>query len=416
MKYSKLLFFFALTVLLAFSSCKKEELSEVTETIGDVEVTTRTHNALVSQMQASTTNSDGLDLGCFSINFPFDLLVDDETVTINAAEDFEDAIFQDAVFIDFVYPVTITYPEDGTTEEIADGEALGDAFAICIPDTGWNEDLFPVFLINDMNSCYTLSYPLNLTDGQGETYTANDEDELVDLVANNPNLYFEFPFDLIDEDGVAQTAENEEELFNLLLLCEDTTTNPGGPVDTTDCWAGYNPFADCFEFVYPYDILDLDGNTVTIENEDDFVNSLFNGTLMDFVYPVTIINLDGDEVVVNNQEGLQAVFDVCFGGNGNGGGSGGGSGGGGSVNSDVPVIVFVLQSDSNSGEECYSLVYPIAYTNIDTGETGSFDEQGILDYLNGGTFGFEIIDFPISVISTATSEEVIFETSIEYGI
>lgn len=414
MKYSKLLLFFALTVMLAFSSCKKDEISEMEETpIGEVEVTTRTHNALVGQMQASVSNTGGLDLGCFTVDFPFDLVVDDDTITISAVEDFEDAIFQTAIYIDFTYPLSITYTEDGTTEEIADGEALGEAFAICVPDSGWNEDLFPVFLISDLNSCYTLSYPLSTVDGQGNTYVANDEDELVDLIANHPELYFEFPFDLIDEDGNAQTATNEEELFNLLILCDDTTTGGGGPVDTTDCWGGFNPFADCFEFVYPISVLNLDGNTEVLEDEDEFINGLFNGTFLDFVYPLTVVDQDGTEIVVNDNAALEAIFDTCYGNGGNGGGNGGG--GGGSFNDEIPVVIFIFQSDLYSGLECYSLVYPITYTDPTTGTTSTLaDEQAVTDYLNGGAFGTEVLLFPASVTATATGEEVTFDTIEDY--
>jgi len=84
----KLFFFGILAMLLAFSSCKKEEISEIIETIPEVDPQTVVDNPLVYKMGSSETTTDGLDLGCFSVDFPFGLITDGTTYTINSVADF----------------------------------------------------------------------------------------------------------------------------------------------------------------------------------------------------------------------------------------------------------------------------------------------------------------------------------------
>jgi len=383
MSYSKIFLFYILTVFLAFSSCKKEEISEMMENIDDPEVKITTTNPLISQMRSGTTATDGLDLGCFSVDFPFDLISGDETIyTINNFDDFDDVLEGAGKFIDFVYPVNVTYP-DGTTASIADGEALGDTFAACIPDSGWGEDLFPAFLITEFNSCYQMVYPLDLINGEGNTMTANNEDELVDLIATHYDLFFEFPFSLIDEDGNTVTADNSEELFGLLIEC-DEVINPGGG----------DPFGDCWDYTYPFNMVDQDGNIIVINNHDDICNIVLSGAVLDYVFPLTLVNGDGEELIVNNNDELGDAWADC------------GDWGGGEYG--VDVLSFIFNSDmSDDGYECYSINYPLAYTNLVTGETNSINDVTEIEAYIDNMYGFygEIV-FPVTVTETTTGNQV----------
>lgn len=352
------------------------------EVLEEPEVETMTSNPLISQMRSGTA-TDGLDLGCFSVDFPFDLISEDGTTyTINDVDDFDAVLESAGEFIDFAYPVNVTYP-DGTTASIADGEALGDAFASCIPDGGWDEDLFPAFLITELNSCYQMVYPLDLVDGEGNTMTANDEDELVDLVATYYDLFFEFPLSLIDEDGNTLTADNDEELFELLIEC-DEVINPGGG-DT---------FGDCWDYTYPFDMTDQDGNIITINSHDDICNIVLSGAVLDYVYPITLVNGEGQELVVNNDEELNEAWADC--GEWYPGEYG------------VDVFSFIFNSDTfNNGYECYTINYPLAYTNVETGESGSINDATEAEAYINGTYGFyDEVVLPVTVTEIETGNQV----------
>lgn len=79
LKFKKTLFY-DLLVLFAFISCSKQE---------EVRPETTSNNLLISQMVSFSSNTEGLDLGCFSVDFPFDLDVAGIVVTINNDDGFE---------------------------------------------------------------------------------------------------------------------------------------------------------------------------------------------------------------------------------------------------------------------------------------------------------------------------------------
>ena len=392
MRYSKLLFFFTLSLLIAFSSCKKEEIHEMEDTVDNVDPQVSTTNALVFNVASNNSSSEGLDLGCFSIDLPFDLIVDGNTVTINSEEDFETAITPTTQYVDFAYPLGITYP-DGETDSIADGEQLGEAFASCIPDGGWSTDGFPAFLICELNSCYQMVYPVNVVDGDGNVSTANNEDEFIDLIANNPELYFEFPISLTDVDGNVVTADDDEDLFELFADCDNIYDPGNGGIDTIDIQVGTGLFG-CYELQYPVDVVDEDGNVTTINNEDEFMQAWLNGDFIDFAFPLTLIDEDGNPVVFNNHEELCDAVLECY--------------DIGNPIDGLDFVLFLLASDQFDGN-CYSINYPF---NVNDGSSGNVitinDATAAEEYLNnqGGYGGVEL---PVDVTLLADGVTVTIE-------
>ncbi len=380
MKYTKLLSLFTLLLIIGLSSCKKEEIIDIQEPVLEELVPTiSSTNQLVFNVQSNS--ADGLDLDCFTVDFPFGLNADGEITTVNSEEEFFEVLESEPLVIDFVYPVNVTY-DDGETAVANNGEELGELFAACIPDTGWSgNDGFPAFLICDINSCYQLVYPIGLNDGQGNDFSAASEEEFVELIVNNPELYFNFPISLIDEDGMIVTANNDDELFGLVASC-DNNYNPG--IDTTNYGIGG---IGCLAFSYPFDVVDFDGNVVTLNDENDYANAMISG-IQGFVYPLSVIDADGNIVVVNSDEELaNALFD-CFDGP-----------------ILTPIIGHILQS-SLMGGTCYDLVYPLTGSDMFTGETIEItSDQGALDLVNNST-GDYTLDFPLSVVKISTGETV----------
>ncbi len=394
MNYSKLFLFGILAMLLAFSSCEKEEISQVDDVIPQVPTETQITNPLVYKMETGGA-TDGLDLGCFSIDFPFDLIVDGTTYTIGSIEDFEAVLINEpeAEYVDFVYPINITYNVDGTTASIADGEALGEAFASCVPDDGWDENFFPAFLIDEESSCYQMVYPVNLVDLDGNVVTANDEDEFIDLISGYEDiLFFQFPLSLTDDEGNTVTANDVDELFVLLFDCEGGVDNPdGGNPDNDDCW----------DFTYPFSMVDQDGNVYEINSHEDLCSAALYGLELEFVFPLTLANGGGEELVVNNLEELEAAWADCW------GYSGGGTG--------LDLVFFLLISDVfPTDDACYSVNYPLEYIDVETGETGSIEDAAAAEVYLSSTPGFHEVVLPVTVTEIETGNEVTFEDIESY--
>lgn len=375
MKFFKQLSLFALLAVLALASCQKEEIFETNIETPTVEPTTEYVNGLIDR---STSSSDGLDLGCISIDYPFDfLLVDSSTLAINSEDDFINALNNtDNPPIDFVYPLDVTDTE-GNSLTVPDAEGLAELFTDCIPNTGWNDDFptwfFPAWLISYENSCYQLVYPLTLLDVDSVGVTAIDEDELISLLSDGNIYSFAFPLDLEDEAGEIVSADDPDELFELLSECGPGPGNGG---------CGIGTFA-CYELGYPVTLLLTNGTTVVVNDDDEFAEVFLTGEWAGFDYPLTLIDEDGNEVVVNNEDELHEAMLNCDPTWGGGGGN--------------PGVVIAFG--------CYELGYPSTVLLLDSTTAVVNDEDEFLAVLNSGEWaGF---GYPITLIDEDGNEVVV---------
>ena len=379
MKFLKQFSLFALLAVLAFASCQKEEIETPPEIeIPTIDPTDDYQNGLIDR---SFGGDDGLVLGCISIDYPFEMtLLGGTIVEITSEDDFTNALDDpNDPPIDFVYPLNVTN-EDEESFVANDTEELAELFADCIPDNGWDdfdEWFFPAWDINYENSCYELAYPVTLLDEDSMAVVANDEDELISLLADG-NLYsFAFPLNLIDEDGNAVTADDADDLFDLLAECSPEP-GPGG--------CGVGSFG-CYELGYPATLVLIDGTTVVVNDDDEFAEVVVSGEWAGFEYPLTLIDEDGNEIVVNSDEELgEALFDCAdFGGG----------------------------PDFEFGDFfCYDFVYPFSVTDLITGNTITFNNSDEWeDYQFGNPMGpnpFEFV-FPITLVNVETGDETVLE-------
>ena len=409
MKKLNLLLLIIAAFMFTLTSCTKEEISgEEVITEIPTEIDEDQYNPLLDNIENRDDLEEGLVLGCFAIDTPFSLDVDGTVVEINTYEDLENAFEFDssevAVNVDFVYPLNITF-ENGETEEITDGEALGEAFAQCIPDEGWEEPdttdfegIFPAFLITELNSCYELVYPVTLQDIDGVTYIANNEDEFIELVSNEEFLAFVFPISVEGEDGTS-TAENGEELFDILLECQDQPWEGEHEGDDYDCPLNIGSIA-CYDLSFPVTFSLTDGSEVIVNDYEEFSNTLLNGNIETFVYPITLVNIESDEtVVVNNDEEFNNAIEECW----------DGPMGGGDV--DPPfggnAIILFIASDDYEGN-CYSINYPVEVTNEDSLE---ITYESIADFnaaFETGNIPLDLV-YPITVTLLEDGVEVTLE-------
>ncbi len=354
-----------LLAVLTFTACRKDEIIDMQI---DIPVVTPANKPINGLFLRSATQSDGLELGCITIAYPFELLLADSLTTFEITSE---AAFLTALGdstagpIDFVYPLQLT-TEDGETTTVYSVEALAEAFANCIPENGWGEEswFFPAWTINYENSCYQLVYPVNLLDLDSTTVTATDEAGLVALLADG-NLYsFAFPLDLTDEDGNPVTAIDAEDLFDLLAAC--------GPGYGGGC--GIGTFA-CYQLVYPAPMLMMDGTTTLVNNNDEFTALMLSGEWAGFGFPLTLLDADGNEITVTDEAELNEALLACD-----------PSGGGGNTGGNTMEILF----------GCYSVVYPVTLQLVDSTTTVVQDEAGLLaTFLDGTWAGF---GFPLTLL------------------
>jgi len=381
------------------ASCTKDNQTEVQiDPVEETEPTNVIDNPLVDNI-VPRSDSEGCDLECFIIDYPFSISLDGEVSEIDSEEDLNsvfESITEESV-VDFVYPLNITY-DDGETAVINNVEELGEAFASCIPDEGWNinidstsENSFPAFLINSEESCYNLVYPLTLTDlVTGENVDVQNEEDFISAMTNTESiLFFNFPLTLTGEEGEA-TANSGEELWDLLLACEYEGT--GGGIDST-----FNPSGEvlCYEIVYPFSVLLANGDEAVINNHEEYCAIMLEGQVADFVYPITLINAEGELTVVNSQEELeQAFLDCVF------------------IFEGGSELFLLLAADNafNNGYGCYDINYPIsAIVDGEEVELNNFEDAMGLVNLSPEAQAV----FPVNITLNTTGEIIQLESIIE---
>ena len=308
MKFIKLPIFFSLVMLLAFAACNKENIDviepdDIVYEPDEIEV----NNLMVA---IRSTTDDGLSLGCISIQFPFELLLESGmTVTMSSASDFEDALNAEAPDrpVDFVFPLTVE-TQGGETMQANSNEELGILFASCIPDEGWdNTDpgdgnfRIPAFLFQDL--CFDLVYPVDVEDAGGNVYTASNEAELIDLLATTPGLAFVLPIAVLDQEGNETIIESVAGFYELYYSCDGIV--PPGTEGGIDIVLSDLDSANCdFETLaiqFPYTIVTDDGESITVEDANQEAALILSGVHYTIQYPFNLVDQDGEVIAINDE-------------------------------------------------------------------------------------------------------------------
>ena len=365
LRYLHLIF---LGAVLLLSACEKDEINIERQTPITPDTSVTRISPVASRMLSNgdepmMSRNGGLLVECLTINFPFGFIIDSTTYTISSAQDFETVlnanIDEFTFFVDFAYPLAITL-EDGSSATANNSEELSQLVADCVPNHGWGNGAFPAFFFDDPN-CVSLSYPVNLLTGDGISVSAATANDLVSLLASN-QLFFDFPIQVIDTLGLPLTVNDAEQLFGILAACA-CPGNGGGH------GSGGIPFTgifgeDCFTVVYPINVQLLSGGTSSVNNDDELFNLILNGQFIDLVYPFSVaLVADGSVVTVDSEQELEAIWFNC---------SGPGA-------YDLSGMIFI---SNDVVINCYEIIYP--YTVIDAaGDTVVIDNQGeALSYFN----------------------------------
>ncbi|MCB9340030.1 MAG: hypothetical protein H6577_18055 [Lewinellaceae bacterium] len=307
------LFLFAILFLTA---CNKDNIDEVIPGDPGYQPDTVVVNSLIFAMVGNP--SGGLDLGCITINFPFSLLTESgATVEINTEAEFEAATDSTAAdpVVDIVFPLSIT-DSDGNTGQVNDETELGVAFASCIPTTGWVDTTsvngtypIPAFLFEDL--CFDLVYPVDVEDADENTYTANNEAALIDLLATTSNLTFVLPITVLDEQGNETVIESAAGFFDLYYACDGVIppgTQGGIPIDLSDLDSANCDF-ESLAIQYPYDVVTDDGDLITVADANQEAALILSGVHYTVQYPFSLVDADGEVVTINDDlEFIQLIL------------------------------------------------------------------------------------------------------------
>ena len=255
---------------------KDEVLNMVASVIVNYPVTAVTNNA------TNTTLNNDFDMEDYvevtnkpQLNFPFDITIDGNTMTINNLKELKTVIRRNKgkKRPEFVYPIAVEL-EDGTAQEIADRAALK-AYLETL-----DEGVKPVF-----------KFPLSVVINK-KTVEVSDEDALKALMGKpakgrRPQLIF--PLSVIVPDGSAQVIADDDEFKAYLDTLAD----------------GVKP-----QFDFPISVK-KNGETFTVTTQEEFdalVKKPKRGKKPEFVFPIAVTLQDGTTQDIADETALKAYY------------------------------------------------------------------------------------------------------------
>lgn len=403
----KLIFLFAI-VAFFMTSCNQDNVLQDNNVTPDTPVVAQNQQQVMSLVTSDST-------GCYEIVFPITFIMDDGTsVTVDSETDLADVFSAPPYPVNLGFPVYLTDPVSGDNVTANDEVELTAFLSECDfgsgPGTGICDSIDIEF---GFIGCYDLAYPVSFELADGTTATANSIDDLNSIFdPNNPPVDFSYPLNLTNIDtGDAATANDEDELNDLLLLCDGfggggpgTGTGGGGICDSTNFEFG---IIGCYDLVYPVSFELEDGTIATANSVDDFATIFTNSNPpINFAYPLSLQNIvSGETVTANSEDELEDLLLACDSLVIGGGGTGGGTGGGGTWGQSIvyPITLVTAIPDSTGFPGCYDFQYPVSVIDVDGNVLTASDDDSMLGIVFGNV---EIDDFvyPVSVTETNTGQ------------
>ncbi|MEY8848418.1 hypothetical protein AB9K26_06370 [Psychroserpens sp. XS_ASV72] len=207
---------------------------------------------------------------------------------------------------DFVYPLNLSF-NNGTTVTVNDLEEL-----ISI-------------MINSTNELYIngIEFPFDVEIYDAATdsiivITINNEDEFLELLESlnwemqdNCNCTQEFDpvcIEITDPAGVSFVITYPNACY---AFCDGFQESDF--ID--DCQQDYNNNTsnDCFTFNFPLTVITDQNQTITVNSQEELNNALYNAFYFDFVYPFDVTNSEGNVVSINNENDFIDLLEDCYG-------------------------------------------------------------------------------------------------------
>ncbi|MFK7782843.1 hypothetical protein [Psychroserpens sp.] len=273
------LFLLSFALIAGFlTSCSNEDSVVEEQNINETEAITESLNRLAQQFDDEgnvilSENPSGnivFDFG-FDFVYPLNLsLSNGSTVAINSLEDLIDVLISST---DELYVNGIEFPFD---VEVYD-EATDSIVVITINNEDEFYDLIDSFNWEDQDTCECF-----------EVY------EPVCVEITDPN-----------GDSFVITYPNE-----CYAMCDGFT--PNDFVDNcADDYNGSGGF-ECFEFNFPLTIITDDQQTITVNSQEELDNALYNAYYFDFVYPFNVTDSEGNVESVEDEQDLYELLEDCY--------------------------------------------------------------------------------------------------------
>jgi len=406
-----------LLVAFQFTSCQKEEVVLIDET---TEEGTITNNSPLTLLMIRTSLNDGNNddfidgADCFSIAFPFTVMVGDTDFIIENELDYQEVLdfieISGGTFgdIEIVFPITIVF---SNYDEVVvnNQEELNNYVSACE-----NE------IIDDID-CIDFIYPITFF-----VYNSETEDTTTVLILDDTELFLflstlnptdfisiDFPISVELEDGYVVEVNSNEELESLINNCEDNGNTDTSELEeylTTNTWyVNYffnenDETSNYCEYGFNFDVdgtvsassgnNEVNGTWDVIVDDNDLKLVLYFGTTVPFDElndDWKVLTASINEIELNDISGGNGGTDLL------------------TFNRDVTVC-----EGNNSEIEDYLTTdsWYVAYYFDDTNETSNYCEFEFIFNMDGSVIaanGTDTVDGTWDVIVDSGTEKVLLD-------
>jgi len=268
---------------------------------------------------------------CFEVNYPISIVLEDGTTKEITSDEELERLFGDCrddedeeddedededdeddeddeneygEDFEFVYPITVTMTEDGSTVTLNSDDDLDNLFDDCFGD--WDEDYEDDY---DFTDCFEVNYPIDANTPDGVVTISNDEElegflERMDHDEEGYSIAYPVTVTLA-EDGSNVTVNSDDDIEDLFEDCFGDWDEDEEDFD----------LADCFEVNFPIEANTPDG-VVTINNDEElegFLERMDYSDDFSIVYPIDVtLTEDGSTKTLNSDDEVEDLLDTCF--------------------------------------------------------------------------------------------------------
>lgn len=231
---------------------------------------------------------------CFSIEYPITVVDEDGKNYIAVNEDVYIVLLLSGKVADFEYPITLMYSFAEASVEVNDGEKIEELTLNCISSFD-----FPA--IHYYDDCFTIQYPVEVTDYFGNIESANTDDEIFELQNTGKATDFIYPITANLSNGIATKINSLNELNVIISGCYNYSI-----CNDTSFGQLYNGQLSCFDINYPITIK-IDDDEEIFNNTNEFGSAnlcdyyYYQNYSVEIKYPVTVtLNSDGSSLTFEN--------------------------------------------------------------------------------------------------------------------
>jgi hypothetical protein len=270
---------------------------------------------------------------CFDLVFPVTIAIPNSTSEVaNDAEELKEILMTwkqnnpgpQAERPEFVYPVDVVLKKDGSTFTLNNKEEMMELAKTCVRPKKHRK--FPL-LMERMDSCFTVNYPINVIFPDGSTEEVNDREELKTIFMtwkeNNPGHQEEhpeisFPIEITLANGDVVVLEDMSGLSPIIKDC--FPNRPNRPKGKRGLFFLAKGLEDCFTITYPLEV-ELPDGTVESGADREEVIAIFktwhennqgagNGKPQ-IVFPVEVTLADGTVKSIADMKQMYALVKFC---------------------------------------------------------------------------------------------------------